>query len=110
MLEREGNPFTIENDDDLGIKFNLLDSDDELATPTGVTVEIWQTRDAAGNPVSPTKVLTLTPKLNQNKSRYKTELDLEKTPLVLGTYEIRVLFSGQTAVQTPQVSFTVVED
>lgn len=111
LLEKKGNPFPLEADEDLGIKFNLLDSDNLLATPTDVSVEIWQTKDAVGNPVTPTKVLTLTPELNEKRARFKSELDLEKTPLGLGIYQIRVLVSNTTASQSPQVaSFTVVPE
>lgn len=110
-LEKKGNPFNIENDEDLGIKFNLLDSDEAIATPTGVSVEIWQTKDSLGLDITSVKVLALTPSLQEKKDRYQTELDLKATPLSLGTYEIRVLVDNTTATQTPSVAaFTVVED
>lgn len=112
LIENHGNPFPLEDDEDLGIKFNLLDSDEAIAIPENVTVEIWQTADSNGVILDTlVKALTLTPELNENKSRFQTELDLDDTPLALGTYEIRVLVSNTTATQTPSIaSFTVVED
>lgn len=110
FLEKEGSPFDIKEDKKLKIEFNLLDSSDQPVTPENVTVEIWQVLDAAGSPVDPAKVLTLTPDLKEKKDEYKAKLGLKKTPLDLGTYEIRVVVDNTTASQTPQTaSFTVVE-
>ena len=110
-LAKKGNPFPLEDDENLGIKFNLLDQDNQLVTTDNVAVEIWQTKDEIGATITPTKVLTLTPELNEKKSRYQAELDLEQTPLGLGTYEIRVRVSNTTASQSPQIaSFTVVPE
>ena len=87
-----------------------MDASDQPATPENVTVEVWQILDEGGNPVDPAKVATLTPDLKEKKDQFTGELNLRKTDLVLGTYEIRVLVDNPTASQTPETaSFTVVE-
>ena len=112
LIELKGNPFPLEEDKDLGIKFNLEDSDDQLATPENVTVEIWQIADSAGNPLEEAiKAVTLIPEINQTLQRFQTKLDVEEAGLVLGTYDIIVMVENTTATQTPSTaSFTVVED
>lgn len=110
FLEKEDNPFDIKEDKKLKIEFGLLDASGQPATPENVTVEIWQIMDEAGNPVDPTKVATLTPDLKEKKDQFKAELNLRKTELALGTYEIRVIVENTTASQTPETaSFTVIE-
>jgi len=109
FLEKD-NPFDIKEDKKLKIEFGLLDASDQPATPENVTVEVWQILDEGGNPVDPAKVATLTPDLKEKKDQFTGELNLRKTDLVLGTYEIRVLVDNTTASQTPETaSFTVVE-
>lgn len=103
------NPFKVQGGEDLAIKFNLLNSASATATPDGVVVEIWQTKDAGGNAIIPARVLVLNPKLNDKKDRYNAELDLEKNNLGPGTYQIRVLVANTTATQNPATaSFNVI--
>lgn len=101
-LEKKGNPFQLKSNSDLGIKFNLSDPGGQIVTPEGVMIEIWQTRDANGEAITPTKVLTLTPGLNENKSRFQTELD--GNSLSVGTYEIHITVGNTAASQVPEIA------
>ena len=108
-IKHNKNPFELKDEQHLDIKFRLLDIAGQLTTPSNVAVEIWQTMDAAGADITPSKVLTLAPEL-KNNGDYKSDLRLKETPLGLGTYEIRVLVDNTTASQTPTALFTLVED
>lgn len=104
----EANPFTIEADDEEDFDFTIFDSSGNSVTTGNVTVEVWQTHDATGNPITPVKTLSLTPEVDDES--FESELDLDETPLGLGTYQVRVLVANTTVTQTPQTaSFTVVE-
>src|SRR3990167_8519270 len=100
LLDRQGNPFELDENDNLKARFGLLDLAGQPATPENVSVEIWQTKDATGADITPTQVLTLDPKLNEKKEYYEAKLNQKKTSLELGTYEIRIVVSNTTATQT----------
>lgn len=110
LLDRQGNPFELDENDNLKIRFGLLDFTSQPKTPDNVSVEIWQTKDAAGADITPTQVLTLDPKLNEKKEYYEAKLNQRKTSLELGTYQIRIVVSNTTATQTPETAgFTLFE-
>src|SRR3990167_5444388 len=106
-IEKEGNPFELKENKNLGLQFNLLDPSGQIATPENVTVEIWQTKDEAGNGITPVQAVTFDVDLKK-KDDYRAKLKAKKAEFVLGTYEIRVLVGNTTASQSPTAGFELV--
>lgn len=107
LIAKKGNPFPISGDESLNIKFNLLDNNSAISSPEGVSVQIWKTKDASGNNIAPVKVSTINPKSNK-KGDFRALLNLEKSQLGIGTFEIRIIVGFTEASQADQVLFNIV--
>jgi len=104
----ESNPFQIEKDTEENFNFTIFDSQHNSITPQGVVLDIWQTYNASGNPITPVKKMSLVPEIvNQS---FQSVLDLEETPLDLGIYQVRILIENTTATQQIQANFKVVRE
>ncbi|OGD95556.1 hypothetical protein A3F02_01845 [Candidatus Curtissbacteria bacterium RIFCSPHIGHO2_12_FULL_38_9b] len=106
-IEKDGNPFELKENQNLNLKFNILDPNGQIVTPENVTVEIWQIKDEAGNEITPVQAVTFDVDLKK-KDDYRAKLKAKKAEFVLGTYEIRVLVGNTTASQSPTAGVELV--
>jgi len=107
LLKKDGSPFVIKADDNLKIRFSLSDPAGKRFTSENVSVEIWQTKDKEEKEVVPNKVLNLPAESVGQNGRYHSELDLEKSLLPLGTYQIKILVKNTDAFQEIPAEFKI---